>query len=115
MEGLFSEERGYDSENAEKYQSPLSPSPAFAIDNKAADHWSMETISNLTESRTRRRYGFSTYPRPGPKNGVNMNIVDGTARFTGLNVSLIVPPAIANDGAKQKPARNRKTQTPAKV
>lgn len=40
-----------------------------------------------------------TDPSPGPKNGVKMNIVEGIARPTGLNVSLIVPPAIDKDGA----------------
>lgn len=44
-----------------------------------------------------------------------MKIVDGRARLTGLKVSLIVPPAMARDGAKQNPARKRRTQTPAKL
>jgi mannose/fructose-specific phosphotransferase system component IIA len=41
--------------------------------------------------------------------------MEGMARVAGLNVSLIVPAAMAKDDAKQKPAQNRRTQTAQKV
>ena len=111
MKSLFTKEGGNYREYSEKYHCPLSPSPSFAIDNKASDNRSSQMISKRLEIFR----DYPTYPIPGPKNGVKMNIVEGIARFTGLNVSLIVPPAIASDGAKQKPARKRRIQTPTNV
>jgi hypothetical protein len=55
------------------------------------------------------------YPSPGPRNGVRINIVEGTARCAGKNVSLMVPAATAKDGEKQNPAKKRKTQSSAIV
>jgi hypothetical protein len=47
-------------------------------------------------------------PKLGPRNGARIKIIEGMARVSGLNVSLIVPAAIAKDDAKQKPARKRR-------
>lgn len=56
-----------------------------------------------------------TNPRPGPRNGVIINMMEGTARAAGRNVSLMVPAAMAKGDAKQKPAQNRRIQTAGNV
>lgn len=56
-----------------------------------------------------------THPRPGPRNGLRMNKVDGGPRSIGRYVSLSTPAPTARLGPKKKPDKNLMMTSPAKL
>ena len=113
MECLSRDERSDNVTHGKKQRRPLSPAPAVAIDQKATN----DRPARVSKSVDTLIRGDGVLPKSRTKErkGVRMNIADGIAREAGLNVSLMVPAAMANGGAKQRPARNRKTQTAVNV
>ena len=77
MESLSGNNSRDHAENAEEQQRPLRPAPAFAYHNEAPND------RPVSQSEMGYQWQFrwnETYPRPGPKKGVSMNMVDGIAR-----------------------------------